>query len=172
MGSAGFREGLRQTAAQGWVFDVSGHWSQLTDVAAAAEQVPELVLVVDHVGKPPVAAGWESEDTAGWVEGMRRLAERPNAVVKLSGLVPQTPAELELREATAPFLAYVLEVFGPQRSMLGSDWPMSTSEPRARGIAAWQSLVLDATGLAPAERTAIAAGTARKTYGLAATVER
>jgi L-fuconolactonase len=166
MGSAGFREGLRQTAAQGWVFDVSGHWSQLADVAAAAEGVPELVLVVDHVGKPPVAAGWESEDTAGWVEGMRRLAERPNAVVKLSGLVPETPADLELGEATAPFLAHVLEVFGPERCMLGSDWPMSTSEAGPRGVLAWQSLVLDDTGLAAGERGAVASGTARRVYCL------
>jgi L-fuconolactonase len=163
---AGFREGLRATAEAGWVFDVSGHWSQLADVATAAEHVPEVVLVVDHVGKPPVAAGWDSADTTGWAEGMRRLAERPNAVVKLSGLVPETPPGLDLHGATAPFLHHVLDLFGPQRCMLGSDWPLSTSEPGPRGILAWQTIVLDSTGLSPQERAAVAADTARAVYRL------
>lgn len=168
LAGAAFRQGLREVAEAGFVFDVSGHWSQLVAVADAVEEVPELVVVVDHVGKPPVAQGWESPDTQGWKEGMARLAEHPDVAVKLSGLVPETPAELDLQAATAPFLQHVLEVFGPRRCMLGSDWPMSTSRPGPRGVSAWQSIVLDSTGLSAPERAAVAAGTARTVYGVPA----
>ncbi len=164
--SAGFRAGLAEVARRDLTFDVSGHWDQLETFAEAAATVPELVVVLDHVGKPPVAAGWDSPQREGWSRGLRALARRENAVLKLSGLIPETPASLDLESAVRPFLAHALEVFGPQRCLLGSDWPMSTSAPGPRGILAWQHLVLHASGLDPAERTAVAAATARATYHL------
>lgn len=165
---ADFGAGLRQVADRGLAFDVSGHWNQLATFAQAAEAVPDLLVVVDHVGKPHVAAGWDSEERHGWSQGLQRLAAREDAVLKLSGLVPETPAHLDLEDAVRPFVQHALDLFGPQRCMVGSDWPMSTSEPGPRGVAAWQHLVLDGSGLDPAERAAVASGTARRTYRLPA----
>src|SRR5205807_902779 len=80
--------------------------------------VPELTVVLDHLGGPPVGSG----EDGPWVAAIRRLAALPNVTCKLSG-AHTTPARAsDLRH----YYETVLAAFGPDRLMFGSDWPVST----------------------------------------------
>ncbi len=153
--------GLAAVAAANLVYDLVITAGQLAAATRAAAAVPDLVFVLDHLAKPPIAAG----RIEPWAEDLRRLAALPNTVAKLSGLVTEadwrhwTPADLR------PYAEAALAAFGPARLMFGSDWPVCT-------LAASYGEVLaaarDLTGqLSGAERAAVFEGTATSTYRLA-----
>jgi len=92
----------------------------LPSLARAADALPESTFVLDHLGKPAIAAG----ALADWRELIIPVAALPNVSAKLSGLVAEadwaswTPADLE------PYVATAVELFGTDRLMFGSDWPV------------------------------------------------
>jgi L-fuconolactonase len=159
-------EGLADLVASGLPFDAGVVWQQLPALTALIRRVPGLRVVLDHLGKPPVAAGWESDDARAWSAAIRDLAALDDVHVKLSGLGAETPEHLVLEEAAAPYLSTVLDAFGPDRCMVGSDWPVSTSPHGPRAYDGWFRLVLEKSGLDPAERGAVAGATGRRFYGL------
>jgi L-fuconolactonase len=159
-------EGLADVAARDLTFDLGVNWRQLTTAAEMVNRVPGLRVVLDHVGDPPVASGWNSLESRDWADGLGRLALLDQVHVKLSGLAPGTPSSAELGPAVAPFLRHALEAFGPDRCMVGSDWPRSTHSADDRGYEAWFDLVLNQTGLDRHERATVAATTARRFYGI------
>ena len=141
--TASFLTGARLAAAAGFTFDacVRTH-EQLHDVIALADAVPELTIVLDHLGKPAVGSPEEpgSAHETTWARDMVDLAVRANAVCKLSGLPGEsaggfTPAQLR------PFLDVALDAFGPDRVMYASDWPASFPGATDTGYAAWETLV-------------------------------
>ncbi|HET6711127.1 amidohydrolase family protein [Amycolatopsis sp.] len=152
--------GLSTVAAAGLAFDLLVRPAQLPAATEVALRLPQLRLVLDHAAKPPIAAGeWEP-----WASGVAALAARENVVCKLSGLV--TEADWPGWEVghLRRYVDHVLEVFGPQRLLFGSDWPVCE-------LAASYEVVLDAaialTGsLSDAERLAVFEHNARTTYGL------
>jgi L-fuconolactonase len=82
---------------------------------------PALRVVIDHGGKPPIRDG--VSDWAAWSDALTRLARYPQVYCKLSGLA--TEAALGWTDATLdPYVAHLLSVFGAQRLMWGSDWPV------------------------------------------------
>ncbi|MDA1361289.1 amidohydrolase family protein [Glycomyces luteolus] len=103
-------------------FDLIVRVDQLPAAAKAAAAVPELGFVLDHLGKPQVREG--DAGLKAWREAVAPLAKQPNVTAKLSGLVTEadwrhwTPADLR------PFAQTALELFGPDRLMFGSDWPV------------------------------------------------
>lgn len=153
------RESLALVAKAGLPFDVPDAFPRhLGQVAQLAGELPELTLVLDHLGKPP--RGGTSEQMAAWERQLRAVAARPNTVAKLSGL------HCAGVEYSAPALGRVwdiaLDAFGPQRLMFGGDWPVSLlggSYRRTFDVAA----ELIGT-LSPAEAHAIWAVTSRRTY--------
>jgi L-fuconolactonase len=97
---------------------------------AVAAAVPELRVVVDHLGKPPFGR----DDWAQWRRVLAEVAARPNVTAKVSGL--QTPGRLMTVDGLRPAWDTALELFGPRRLMWGSDWPMTPAHgglPGARG---------------------------------------
>ncbi len=114
------RAGLRAVAAAGLAYDLVISPHQLPLVTETVAALPEVRFVLDHAGKPAIASG----DLSAWTADLRALAARPNVAVKLSGLVTEadwdswTPGQLH------PVMEYVLERFGPDRTMFGSDWPV------------------------------------------------
>ncbi|MET8994178.1 amidohydrolase family protein [Amycolatopsis sp. NPDC004169] len=152
--------GLSTVAAAGLAFDLLVRPAQLPAAAELALRLPDLRLVLDHAAKPPIATGeWEP-----WASGVAALAARENVVCKLSGLVTEadwTGWEVgHLRR----YVDHVLDVFGPERLLFGSDWPVCE-------LAASYEVVLDAavalTGaLSDAERLAVFEHNARAVYGL------
>ncbi|MET9758846.1 amidohydrolase family protein [Streptomyces sp. NPDC006372] len=149
--------GLAAVADAGLVYDLVVLPHQLPACARAAAALPGLTFVLDHLGKPPVAAG----TLEPWAADLRALAALPNTVAKLSGLVTEadlaswTPADLR------PYAEVALEAFGPDRLMYGSDWPVCTLAVR---YADTLELTRDLTS--PRDRERILTTTATRVYGL------
>ncbi|MBW9095090.1 amidohydrolase family protein [Microbacterium jejuense] len=122
----GFRASAQAVASAGLTFDACVRAHQLPDVIALADAVPDLTIVLDHLGKPAVGGVETPAPAAGtpWATALTALAERPNVVCKLSGLPAESPggwSEAQLR----PFLDVALDAFGPERLLFGGDWPVS-----------------------------------------------
>ena len=86
------------------------------------EKFPEQPFVLDHIAKPVIREGTLSP----WREDLRRLAEFPNVFCKLSGLVTEAKWKHWKPEDFEPYFDVVFEAFGPERLMIGSDWPVCT----------------------------------------------
>jgi L-fuconolactonase len=161
-------DGLAELARAGLTFDACVSWRQLGSLVDLLGRVPEITVVLDHVGKPPVAAGFDSGHAREWLSSLQALAEIDQVSVKLSGLAPEAGPGLgdELAQRVRPFLDAALETFGADRCMVGSDWPVSAWIPEERSYESWFALVLDDWGLSSAERASIASTTAERVYGL------
>jgi L-fucono-1,5-lactonase len=118
---------------------------------------PDLTFVLDHCGKPRLAAG----EIATWQRDIALLAEHRNIVCKLSGLVTEAAPDwqiADLRQATD----HVLACFGPRRLLWGSDWPVvDLAGGYARWFAAAEALLAD---LSADEKADIFGGNAARIY--------
>ncbi len=141
-------------------FDVPDAWPRHLDaVRALAQAVPGLRLVVDHLGKPPVEPGaWQD-----WRRALAAVAAQPGTTAKVSGL--RAPGRPLTVDALRPAWDTALELFGPDRLMWGSDWPMTV--PHGGYAATWSVLSTLVAELSPHEQERLLAGTARAVYGLA-----
>ena len=114
----------------------------------------DLRFVVDHLGG--IA---DSNDYAGWEAYLRQLAGRPNVSAKISGLAA---AMSGTQSGLHRVVDVVLDAFGPQRLMYGSDWPLNEM---SAGSIAWRRVVDELIDeLSPAEQQAIMGGTATAFY--------
>jgi L-fuconolactonase len=156
------RRGLAAVAAAGLVFDLVIRVDQLPAAARAAAALPDLRLVLDHLGKPRIDAGAAGLDA--WRGPLEALAASDNVAAKLSGLVTEAGPQWTV-EALRPFVAAAVEAFGPARLMFGSDWPVCL-------LVAGYRDVLDALrGALPPlpapDLAAVLGGTAHRVYQLA-----
>ncbi len=140
-------------------FDALIQPRHLPVIAALADRLPDLAIVVDHGAKPFIAEGRAEP----WRADMAALARRPNVHVKLSGLVTEAGGSWSV-ERLRPYAAHLIDVFGAERVMFGSDWPVVLLEADYQEwFAAAQALTADC---AEAERQAIFLGTAARFYGI------
>ncbi|WP_328461976.1 amidohydrolase family protein [Streptomyces sp. NBC_00448] len=155
------RAGLRALGAAGLAYDLLVTPRELPAALAAVEELPEVRFVLDHAGKPPIAAGeWEP-----WAEQIAGIADHPNAMCKLSGLITEADWESWRPQDVLPYARHVLAAFGSDRVLFGSDWPVCTLAGRYSDVFA---LAEQATAsLAPEEREAVLGGNAIRAYGLA-----
>jgi L-fuconolactonase len=153
--------GLRAVAAAGLCYDLIVRPHQLPAAAYAAVNVPDLVFVLDHGGKPPVSDG----TLEPWATAIRTLAALPNTACKLSGLVTEA-APGSAVAAFTPFADVILSAFGADRVMFGSDWPVCLLASDYAGVLALAQMLV--SGLSEAERAAVFAGTAARVYRIAA----
>lgn len=155
-------ESLGLLAAAGVPFDVVAVLPRhLEHVSTLAERHPTLKLVVDHLGHPPIGA----DDGGRWADLLRRAAEHPTVHAKVSGLYPVVgdPSAWSAADLAAP-VRHALEVFGPQRLMVGGDWPVSVLH--GGYVRVWGALRQVLAGLPDADRDRLFGGTAREFYGL------
>jgi L-fuconolactonase len=101
-------------------YDILIYTKHLPVAAEFVRRFPRQRFVVDHLAKPPIKSG----DIDFWAQGIRRLAELPNLFCKLSGLVTEADWQQWEPEQIVPFLDVAFEAFGPDRLMVGSDWPV------------------------------------------------
>lgn len=94
----------------------------LAAVTAVAAAYPGLRVILDHAGHPPLGA--RREEFAGWAGSVRGLARRPNAAVKFSGLVTRAPGVRWHVANLRPVAETLINAFGEDRVMFGSDWPV------------------------------------------------
>jgi len=148
---------LTKMARHGLVFDALVKPRHLPRLLRVVDRHPDLQFVLDHCAKPDLA----SSDIAAWSDDIAAVAERPNIVCKLSGLVTEAAEDWQISDLR-PAVDHVLECFGPQRLLWGSDWPVVDL---AGGYEKWfataESLL---AGLLPDEKAAVFGGTAARIY--------
>lgn len=138
MQSAAFQAGARALARRNLTLDIWVFHHQLDQVAKLAASLPDLTIILDHIGTP-LGMGWyadrRAEVEAAWRVGMAQVAERPNVLLKLGGLNmhfngfgwnerDNPPTSEELASANGPYYATAIELFGPARCMFESNFPM------------------------------------------------
>lgn len=163
-----FLTGAELVAAHGLVFDacVRGQ-AQLRDVAALADALPQLSIVLDHLGKPTVGSAQAPASPAvdGWAQSMQDLAERPNVVCKVSGLPGESDGAFSAAQFE-PFLDTALEAFGADRLLYASDWPASFAGDTAAGYGTWEQIVRDWIASRGLDADAVLRTNAERVYGL------
>ncbi len=155
-----FRANVRKIGTKGMTFDMCFLARQLPLAAELADACPDTTLILDHCGVPDIAGGGLDP----WREDIRRLSDRPNVACKLSGILAYCAPENARLEAIRPYVDHVLETFGPERMVWGSDWPVVDM---ANGIQDWLDVtrqILDE--LSDVEAKFIAQETARRVYSI------
>lgn len=156
------RRGIAAVGAAGLAFDLLVRDHQLPAAVRLVRDLPDTRFVLDHLGKPALGRG----DLGDWPRGLRALAAEPHTTAKLSGLVTEVDGPSWTTDDLRPAVEHALDVFGPDRLMFGSDWPvclLASSYPR--WIAALTDLL---EPLGDDERAAIWRRTARRAYRLPA----
>jgi L-fuconolactonase len=152
--------GLRAVAGAGLSYDLLILPHQLPAAIRAATEIPELTFVLDHLSKPPIRTG----ELEPWAGRLRALGRLPNVLCKLSGMVTEADLEGWKVADLRPYADVVLEAFGPERVMFGSDWPVCLlAAPYGRVFEVARELT---SHLSAAERDAVFGGTAVRAYGL------
>jgi len=151
-------EGVRRLARHQLRFDACIRQHQINELTELVDQCPEVIFVLDHLGKPAIG----QRRAQSWFTEIAALAKRPNVVAKLSGLTTEADHARWQPSEILPYLRHAIDVFGPQRCMFGSDWPVATL---ATTYSRWVELVIDATAdLTRADRSAIFNDTALRIY--------
>lgn len=153
-------DGIARVGDHSLTFDACVSWQQLPALVRTLRGVPDTKIVLDHLGNPPYSIGLGSSAGASWRSAMRELAANERTTVKISGL----PGATSSHETTNPFVIEVLELFGADRCMIGSDWPVSGLKAGTYGD--WFPTLLRGAGLNSAEVAALAHATAKHTYDL------
>jgi L-fuconolactonase len=117
-----FLNGLRQLNRFELTYDLLLFPRHLPIACNLVKRFPDQPFVLDHIAKPPVRAA----EMDPWATDVKRLAEFPNVFCKISGLVTEGNWNSWRAQDFEPYLEVVLNAFGPQRLMIGSDWPVCT----------------------------------------------
>jgi L-fuconolactonase len=132
----------------------------LGDVPVLADRFPQLRLVIDHLGKPPLA----TEEMGAWERELRTAAARPNVYAKLSGLNTVLDRGDWRVDDLLPACAAALDAFGPARIMCGSDWPVALLNGDYDRV--WDATRAIAETVAGADADALLGENAERIYGL------
>ena len=171
-----FRAGARVLARMGYTLEGWLYHPQLPELAAFAKAVPELTIVLNHVGglvRVGPYASRNDEVMENWRKGIAAVAACPNVVVKLGGLgmtrcgfdwhTRETPiGSEELAAGMAPFLTYCIEQFTPARSMFESNFPVDKVSFSYNVM--WNAFKRFSKGYSASERAAMFHDTAARIY--------
>lgn len=155
-----FIEGVKTIQAAGYSYDILiyAHHLEVTARFLAAFDDPR--FVIDHIAKPDIRHG----GFASWKAGITKLARYPQVFAKLSGMVTEADWQNWTTKDLIPYLDVCLECFGPQRLMIGSDWPVCLLAGSYEKVL---SVVEDfISTLSVTEQAAILGGNARAFYYL------
>lgn len=128
-----FVEGIRLLSGYGWTFDICVHRDTLPAVSELVAKCPDVQFVLDHMGNPNTVDG----EIEPWRRDIAALAERENVVCKLSGMLSAAAPDWTV-DSLRPYADHIVESFGPDRVMYGSDWPVIT---RAGTYSQWYDAV-------------------------------
>lgn len=141
-------------------YDILVYHHQLPAVVEFVEHFPDQSLVLDHIGKPAIAKA----EIEPWASSIRKLGKNENLYCKLSGMVTEADWTAWKKSDFTLYLETVLEVFGPERLVFGSDWPVATL------AASYEQVVEIADDflsfLSTTEKDAVFGANAAEIYGL------
>lgn len=160
--SSVFRANIARLAGTGRPFDICMAARQLPLAIALVDSAPEVQFVLDHCGVPDIAGGGHQP----WREHITALAERPNAAVKISGVMAYGDAATWTLDDLRPYVEHAISAFGWDRVVWGSDWPVCTlGGTLSTWVAATHALL---SGTSAVERAKLLATNARRIWHLAA----
>lgn len=155
-----FQRGLKLLHGTGLVYDILIYARHLPVATQLVDLHPNQIFVLDHLAKPRIAA----QELSPWREDLRKLAERPNVVCKISGMTTEAEWQRWTLADLEPYLATALECFGAQRLLAGSDWPVCTVATTYQRW--WQTLRQWTAPLSASEQEALLGGNAARVYHL------
>jgi len=119
-GDAGFREAVAMLPRFDLHFELCLTHDQLAPVLDLVRALPDVRFVLDHIAKPDIAAGLRDP----WWDEIAELAACPNVDCKVSGVATEADHASWAEDQLRPYLDRVFEIFGPERVVFGSDWPV------------------------------------------------
>jgi predicted TIM-barrel fold metal-dependent hydrolase len=128
--TAVFRDNVKRLSNTGMTFDLCVLPRQLGLAAELVDHCPDVTFVLDHCGVPDVASGARQP----WQSGLKSLAERPNVLAKISGVVAYGDADRWTLDDIRPYVQTTADAFGPGRIIWGSDSPVCNL---GGGLAVW-----------------------------------
>lgn len=173
-----FRAGAATLAANGFSFEAWQYHPQLTDVQGLAEAVPELPIVINHIGGPAGVgrfAGRRSEVLDHLRAGLEPLAALENVSIKLGGIgmsrygtdwlpTGEAPGSDLLVDTWGDMLRWCIDRFGPSRCMFESNYPVDGETTGY--VVLWNAFKKLSAEYSASERADLFAGTARRFYRL------
>ena len=154
-----FIRGVQLLPEFGFSCDICIKHPQLESTIEMVRQCPKVAFILDHIGKPNI----KENVLDPWRENMKKLAAFQNVSCKISGLVTEADPHWT-QDDLAPYVSHALVVFGEDRVMFGSDWPVEVlASPYARWVKTLDELT---TGLTPQARKKLWAENARRVYRL------
>jgi L-fuconolactonase len=155
-----FRRGIARLAEFELAYDLLLFPRHLENAVTLVDAFEDQLFVLDHIAKPVIRERLLSP----WKEDLKRLAARPNVFCKLSGMVTEARWNGWQSEDFRPYLDVVLDAFGPERLMIGSDWPVCTL---SADYPTTMSLVVDyVSALSPEARAGILGDNCARFYGI------
>lgn len=154
------RRGIAAVGTSDLVYELLVVPGQLEAAIATARALPEVTFVLDHLGKPPISSG----RLEPWASQVRALARESHVYCKLSGMVTEADGTAWTTDSIRRYADVVLDAFGPNRLMFGSDWPVCLLASDYGGVV---GLAEELTRhLGEDERTQIFRHTAERVYQL------
>lgn len=164
-----FVQNIRLLGRENLSFDLCMRPRELADAATLTEQCPDTRFILDHCGnadprafgKPGDDEPWHDADQ--WRKDIDRLADRPNVICKISGIVARAPEGWQ-PDNLAPIVNHCLDTFGPDRVVFGGDWPVCLTGATLRQ---WVDALAEIIASRPTkEQQALWSENARREYGL------
>jgi len=153
-----FRNNVKKIGLKGKAFDICYLPTQLSIALDFAKACNDMPLVLNHCGVPSIASG----EMDPWRQDIKAISEMPNVICKLSGIMAYCAPGASSLETIQPYVDHVLECFGPDRMVWGSDWPVVNL---GKGLQEWIKVTRKILStLSDTEAEAIANGTAQKIY--------
>jgi L-fuconolactonase len=119
---ADVQRGLTALAEAGLAYDLLVRVRELPAAIETVQRLPGLRFILDHLAKPVISEGLMEP----WAKLLAGLANMPNVSCKVSGLVTEADWESWKRSDLVPYVKVAVDLFGPDRLMWGSDWPVCT----------------------------------------------
>lgn len=153
-----FRNNVRKIGVSGKTFDICFLPGQLPVACELAKACENTKLILNHCGVPDIAGNGLDP----WRQDIKALAQIPNVICKLSGLMAYCAPGTSSLETIEPYVDHALNCFGPNRMVWGSDWPVVNL---AKGLPEWIAVTRKILGkLSADEASSIAYGTAQTVY--------
>ena len=153
-----FRKNVRKIGVSGKTFDICFLPGQLPVACELAKACENTKLILNHCGVPDIAGNGLDP----WRQDIKALAQIPNVICKLSGLMAYCAPGTSSLETIEPYVDHALNCFGPNRMVWGSDWPVVNL---AKGLPEWIAVTRKILGkLSADEASSIAYGTAQTVY--------
>jgi len=152
--------GIRAVGAAGLVYDLLLRPRELPAAAELARALPDVRFVIDHLAKPTIASG----ELEPWRGRIAAFAELDSVAGKLSGLVTEASWSSWTSGDLRPYVDHAIDVFGPDRLVFGSDWPVCLLAASYQEVV--EAAMTTLSALSAVEQSAVMGANATRIYGL------